>query len=87
MYIQTGVTMRFDIAITSETSLLANRHASSESEMCVNVHVISVFRLSHISGHLIDFIAIWQSNYIVVSTVDVFGLVDNLGPIIRLARL
>ena len=34
--------LRFEIAITSVTFLLANQHVASESEMCVSVNVISV---------------------------------------------
>ena len=33
---------RIEITITSVPSLLTNQHIALESEMCVNVHVISV---------------------------------------------
>ena len=78
---------RIDLAFTS---LLANHLVASESEpahdQCQSAPGtplvnLSCSFLSHVSRHLLDFIAIWTANVsIVVSAIAVFRLVDNLMP-------
>ena len=52
------------LVIMPMTSLLANQHVASESDMCVNVHVICVklrfWLFSCVSRNLVDFIAAYS---------------------------